>query len=127
MNFRDALRVTYGSAEADLNRYMKQLDKEDARESAIEARANELLHGEYSPVLPLNIAEAFGEMSQDRLTQIALAMAIKSNNMTGSLVETFVREYWETLAREKATDEVEEEERACAGCSRKGKCYGCPI
>jgi len=62
---------------ADLNRYLSQLEREDARDAAIEERLDELLSegAEFYPADPANIAEALSEIQENELGPVPHHMA----------------------------------------------------
>lgn len=109
---------------ADLNRYMRQMDRADARHQAVKERAEELQQAgsEYDPFCASNVAEALGEF--DGTAYEALAKLLNDGNTAGAglALDVLVKDYWNRLATQKAEREIMA--ASCGHCFDRG-CYRC--
>jgi DNA integrity scanning protein DisA with diadenylate cyclase activity len=92
-----------------LHDHEKQVDADERFNEAVEAEANKLLDGDYSPFLPENIAEA---LCQNPEFLVKLSEQIKQDtydfNEIGRLVQMQVVDYWNHSADQEAIRIVEE-------------------
>ncbi len=120
---------------ADLNRYLKQLDQEDAREHAIERLAADLMLQEYAPDTEANVIEALLETTDKVATAITphLKAVINEKNaairanlyaLIGKVIVDRTLSYWEDTAREQAIRDIDNAD--CPYCYDQGcrKCEG---
>lgn len=109
---------------ADLNRYMRQLDEADRRDSAIDDRSEELIRDgeECDPFTVFNLSEALGEL--DGTAMEALCKLFKDGNTAGAglALDALVKDYWQRSARKQAEREIENS--TCHHCYDRG-CYRC--
>ena len=109
---------------ADLNRYMRQLDESDRRDSAIDDRAEELGRDgeECDPFTVFNLSEALGEL--DGTAMEALCKLFKDGNTAGAglALDALVKHYWQRAAKKQAEREIEN--ATCHHCYDRG-CYRC--
>ena len=92
-----------------INKHLAELDKEDRRESAIEARVEYLLKEDYCPYVYESFTEAMGEMhgSAFRVADIEKALKEEDFATLGKLIYQFNQEYWEKYARNSAEQWVD--------------------
>lgn len=111
MNLQTATRICYplrDPVDADLNRYLRRQDAEDARANWIEERTEELLAGDYAPFLPENVAEAMGEMSKEDMAAYALTLKLEAYSAACTFQVILLKAYWLKLATAKAENEYDE-------------------
>ncbi|MFM7008714.1 MAG: hypothetical protein ACKO0Z_05190 [Betaproteobacteria bacterium] len=109
---------------ADLNRYMRDIDESDRRNSAIDDRAKELgLDGqECDPFTVFNLSEALGEL--DGTAMEALCKLFKDGNTAGAglVLEALIKDYWQGAAKRQAEREIDN--ATCHHCWDLG-CFRC--
>lgn len=121
------------AVEADLNRYLRKLDADDARSAAVERCAEEYLAAEYSPSNPDNVAEALAEIIHPTLVAVAghIGKSLGETNskarddhylMIGLQIATAVENYWTAMAQKKAADDIDS--ASCRYCFDRG-CHRC--
>ncbi len=101
---------TLDPVDYDLNRYLGQIERAEAFDEAVDARAAELmLPGKpYCPTDAYNRDEAISELGID------------PEELTTAEVDEQVRAYWATAARNQAESEIEHDCQRCfgRGCRR---------
>ena len=122
----------------DLNRYLAQIDHDEARIEAISRRTVEMMtkDGGYSPADSGNFIEAINELAADEqyasLLNMILARVDKAMDTTATTVDVhyqmiglhlvgFLKDYWTKYARNQAETEIDD---SCPHCFGKG-CRKC--
>lgn len=127
MNNRIPCAVT-----ADLNRHIRSIDRDEARQLAVDEECANLMSGEYSPSDFQNIIEAISEMTEEVTGDIAVGVrsAIEHKDtqarnlcyqVIGKNVTDFVAEYWKRKATVRADENIEQ---SCLNCFGRG-CKSC--
>ena len=75
----------------------------------IEDRADKLMKGEYNPFIKTNIMEAVCELTDDQYEQIAQAYSSRLPSVAGSLIGTFIEEFWQEQANKEAEELIQSE------------------
>ncbi len=106
--------------ESALRGYMRQQDDGELRAKAIEDRAyDHMAFGEYSHDTGDAIIEALDETSRTQVEALSKA-AKEGAQALGNLVLSISFEYWQRMAKDKATEEIDSEWNSCrcngAGC-----------
>ena len=110
------------AVEQDLNRYLGEIEREDAYQGALEDRSAALFAkgGDYYPFTAINVPEALGEIAtglgtKEIFTPIAEAYAAGDHKKAGELIGALIHDYWAKQADRQAEHELDTECQRCWG------------
>ena len=108
--------MSHCAVEADLNRYLRQLDRDEARDMAIENRAAELFgRAEYRHYTFANLVEALSETSGEHAAAIESAVRSADLAAVGRTVTQASAAYWFEQAKKQAEIDIDDGCQTCYG------------
>jgi hypothetical protein len=105
-----------------LNAYMRQIDNEERKADAIDTRTAELFADEYRHDTFAAIVEALDETAGENADAIEAAAKKADMAALGRAVLQASAAYWESMARKKAADDINDS--WCHACQGRG-CRNC--
>jgi hypothetical protein len=90
-----------GSPESDLYRHLAAEAKADSKAAFLEQQAIDLLEGEYNPERVENLAEFLGNMPEQLVRELALAIKHDRADEVMAIINDGGHMYWKQSAREE--------------------------